>query len=88
MHTPMHSAPNLTFSVVLAVPLAKDDGFYIQGVFTHDADARAFMEQLDTSVFVSGSACIDKLTMEQIKDEIFEERLSSLAPLVKKVLGF
>lgn len=84
---PLH-VPAPLFYVVFAARHG-DDNFRMRGVFSKPEDANTMRDQLnaDKTGLYLGAACVDQLTMEQIKDMLAEERLGELNETIRALAG-
>ena len=63
------------------------DGWRCRGVFSVEAEADALVASLNERPEIFGSACRVRMSDEVLADQIFEDRLGRLAPLLKLIEG-
>jgi hypothetical protein len=81
--------PAPLFYVVWAVRHG-DEEFRLQGIFSKADDAEAMRAQLEadkTGLYIGGTAAVDRMTMEQIKDALAEQRLGELNDTIRALAG-
>jgi hypothetical protein len=74
-----------TFAVVFAIGPG-DSEFCIKGIFSREEDAACLAASLNADPNYIDSACVDRLTMDQIAEEVAEAKLKPLGDKLFELL--